>query len=116
MYAELVLTNDDARRVAEFIRGRLRKPNAKTVAAMEAARRGEAVKIGNGTIEELFAELKSDDAQKSTETLHLLRSPANAEALTESIIDLEAGRGISGRVQQRGLKGGAAAVAVLGWM
>jgi antitoxin YefM len=28
------------------------------------------------------------------ETLHLLRSPANAAALAESIDDLEAGRGI----------------------
>jgi antitoxin YefM len=28
------------------------------------------------------------------ETLHLLRSPANAGALAESIADLEAGRGI----------------------
>lgn len=36
------------------------QPNAETIAAMEAARRGEAVKIGNGTIDELFDWLHAD--------------------------------------------------------
>jgi len=32
--------------------------------------------------------------EEESETLHLLRSPANADALAESIADLEAGRGV----------------------
>lgn len=35
------------------------RPNAETVEAMEAARRGEAVKVGD--IEALFASLHADD-------------------------------------------------------
>jgi hypothetical protein len=81
------------------------KADIKAVAAKPLGDRpaGEAVKVGNGTIEELFADLKSDDAQTGpavdgeAETLHLLHSPENAEALAESIAELEAGRGIKHR-------------------
>jgi antitoxin YefM len=37
--------------------------------------------------------LSEDEYNSMMETLHLLRSPANADALAESISDLEAGRG-----------------------
>jgi antitoxin YefM len=38
--------------------------------------------------------LSEDEYNSMMETIHLLRSPANADALAESIADLEAGRGI----------------------
>jgi hypothetical protein len=58
-YAELMLTSEDVRRVAEFIRQRLREPNAETAATIEAARRGDTVVVGD--VDGLFAGLKSDD-------------------------------------------------------
>jgi antitoxin YefM len=37
--------------------------------------------------------LSEDEYNSMMETLHLLRSPANADALAESIAELEAGKG-----------------------
>jgi hypothetical protein len=50
-----MLTSEDVRRVAEFIRQRLREPNAETAAAIEAAGRGDTVVVGDA--DGLFADL-----------------------------------------------------------
>ncbi|MGS0742686.1 type II toxin-antitoxin system Phd/YefM family antitoxin [Glaciimonas sp. GG7] len=59
---------------------RQEQPNAETIAAIEAAERGE---------------VNRHDANSLMETLHLLSSPANAAHLARSIAELHAGQVVS---------------------